>query len=172
MPEYIVGHYLYLSVIVGERYLHSVNRSSSFSTHRFKSCCRLPSISLPPLYRMAQNFQRQQLQALLDTCTYSMSVSVPAKTLKVCIVHCYNDLRKLAKPPISNSVELAGCTGTDLSTGQLDVRKLKHPHIRILTPMRSSLVIKLWAGSTDIGLCGRIAKAMKTAVQQKHSLPL
>ena len=43
-----------------------------------------------------------------------MSVSVPTKTLNICKIHLYNDLRKYVKPPIcsssyyySNSVELA-----------------------------------------------------------------
>ena len=40
---------------------------------------------------MDQNSQTQQLQALLDTYTYSMSVSVPTKTLKVRKIQCYND---------------------------------------------------------------------------------
>ena len=43
-------------------------------------------------YRMAQNSQTRQLQVLLDTYTYSRSVSVPAKTLKVRKIHSYNDL--------------------------------------------------------------------------------
>ena len=45
----------------------------------------------------------------IDIYTYSMSVSVPAKTLKI---RRYNDSRKFAKPPFvssssSNSVKLA-----------------------------------------------------------------
>ena len=66
---------------------------------------------------MAQNSQTRQLQALLDTYTYSTSDSVPAKTLKVRKIHSYNDLRKLPHPPFwifcssssssSSSVELA-----------------------------------------------------------------
>ena len=70
---------------------------------------------------MAHNSQTRQLQALLDTYTYSTSDSVPAKTLKVRKIHSYNDLRNLPHPPFwivcssssssssssSNSVELA-----------------------------------------------------------------
>ena len=66
---------------------------------------------------MAQNSQTRQLQALLDTYTYSTSDSVPAKTLKVRKIHSYNDLRNLPHPLFgffcssssssSNSVELA-----------------------------------------------------------------
>lgn len=56
--------------------------------------------------------QTWQLQVLLDADMYTMSVSVPAKTLRVCITHRYSDIRKLAKPLIcsssycSNSVEM------------------------------------------------------------------
>ena len=64
---------------------------------------------------MAQNSQTWQLQALLDTYTYSTSASVLTKTFKVPKIHSYSDLRKLAKPHFcsssssssSNSVELA-----------------------------------------------------------------
>ena len=60
---------------------------------------------------MAQNSQTQQLQAVLDTYTYSTSAFVPTKTLKVRKIHSYNDLRKLVKPHFcsssSSSVELA-----------------------------------------------------------------
>ena len=42
----------------------------------------------------------QQLQALLDMYTYSTSISVPTKTLKVYKIDHYNDPRKLTKPPI------------------------------------------------------------------------
>ena len=48
---------------------------------------------------MAQNSQTRQLQALLDTYTYSTSDSVPAKTLKVRKIHSYNDLLNLPPPP-------------------------------------------------------------------------
>ena len=43
--------------------------------------------------------QTRQLQALLDTYTYSTSDSLPAKTLKVRKIHSYNDLRNLPHPP-------------------------------------------------------------------------
>ena len=58
---------------------------------------------------MAENSKMQQLQTLLDTYTYCMCLSVPAKTLKVCKVYSYNDLWTLAKPQFccSSSVELA-----------------------------------------------------------------
>ena len=42
--------------------------------------------------------QTQQLQAILDTYTYSTSTFVPTKTLTVRKIHSYNDLWKLAKP--------------------------------------------------------------------------
>ena len=44
-------------------------------------------------YGAAQNSQMLQLQAsIFRTYTYGTSVSVPTKTLKVCKIHCYNDI--------------------------------------------------------------------------------
>ena len=61
--------------------------------------------------RKAQNSQKRQLQAILDTYRYSTSAFVPSKTHKVRKIHSYNDLRKLAKQHFccssSPSVELA-----------------------------------------------------------------
>ena len=47
--------------------------------------------------RTAQNSQTLQLQAILDTYTYSTSALVPTKTLTVRKKHSYSHLRKLAK---------------------------------------------------------------------------
>ena len=68
-------------------------------------------------YKTAQNSRTRQLQALLDTYTYSTSAFVSNKTLKVRKIHSYNDLQKLVKPHFcsssssssSSSIELAYC---------------------------------------------------------------
>ena len=61
-----------------------------------------------------RTLQTRQLQALLDTYTYSTSAFIPTKTLKVRKIHSYSDLQKLVKPHFcsssfssSSSVELA-----------------------------------------------------------------
>ena len=46
---------------------------------------------------MAHNSQTWQLQAILDTYTYSRSAFVPGKTHTLHKIHSYNDLWKLAK---------------------------------------------------------------------------
>ena len=58
---------------------------------------------------MAHNSQTRQLQAILDTYTYSRSAFVPLIVRKI---HNYNDLQKLVKPHFcssssSSSIELA-----------------------------------------------------------------
>ena len=52
---------------------------------------------------MAQTSQTWQLQAILDTYTYSRSAFVPTKTLKVRKIQSYNDLQKLVKPYFCSS---------------------------------------------------------------------
>ena len=60
---------------------------------------------------MAQNSQTWQLQAILDTYTYSRSACVPIKTLTVRKIPSYNDLQKLVKLHFcSSSLLQLNCT--------------------------------------------------------------
>ena len=67
--------------------------------------------------KIVQNSQTRQLQAILDTHSYSTSAFVPTKTITVCKIHSYNHLWKLATPNFwifcsfssSCSVKLAYC---------------------------------------------------------------
>ena len=78
--------------------------------------CRHAMPTFP--YKTVQNSQTRQLQALLDTYTYSTSASVPTKTLKVRKIHSYMTYRNGPTPffgffcsssSSSSSIELAYC---------------------------------------------------------------
>ena len=82
--------------ISGQRKNNSTLSESYHIRESVDSLCRDGADMTCPLFQTEWlRTQMQQLQAIIDTYTYSTSGFVPTKTHKVHKIHNYNDLQKL-----------------------------------------------------------------------------
>ena len=88
MSTYRLRYIHYVISVYWSQLSHSLSHDRDTIRESVDCLCRHDTPIFP--YRMDQNSQTQHLQVLLDTYTYFRSVSVPAKTLKVCKIHSYN----------------------------------------------------------------------------------